>query len=195
MDAYSIVLFIHLLGLLIATGAAAVTHVAYHAMRRSPTLSEAGRWGLTMKRASRAFPIAVVLLLASGAYMASDRWSWSLPWVLAGLTGLAAIVVVGEAVLGRHGRRLGQTIGATIARHGDGPITNEVRAQLDSRVALSASFAPPLLMLAIVYVMTTKPGAVGSAAALLIASALAAAAGPALGQIVARSPKSSWSAS
>jgi hypothetical protein len=180
VDTYRAVLFIHLLGLLVATGAAGLIHFADRSMRSATTLSEAGRWCMTVKQASQAFPVAVVLLLGSGAYLVSDEWSWAAPWVLAALAGLGAIVAVGDAIMGRYGRRLGQAIGGTIARDGDGPITEEVARLLESRAAIAASFAPTLLMLGVVYVMTEKPGPAGSAAALLVATAVAAATGPAL---------------
>lgn len=185
---YQIVLFVHLLALLLATGAAAVIHISEWSLRRARTLSEAGRWGLTIKSTARAFPVAVAALLGSGAYMVSDVWSWSTPWVLASIAGLAAIVVVGDVVNGRHGKEIGKAIGGTLARDGDGPVTEEVTRLVESPVAISASFAPTLLMLGVVFVMSTKPGAAGSAAALLVSVALAAAIGPALSRRPERAP-------
>jgi hypothetical protein len=177
VNAYRIVLYVHLVSLLLATGAAAVTHVAHHALRRARTLSEAGRCGLTMKSAARAFPPAVVGLFGSGAYMVSDAWSWSAAWVVAAVAGLAAIVLLGDLVNGRNGRALGQAIGRTLAAQGDGPVTAEVTRLLESRLAIAASFTPTLLMLGVVYLMTAKPGAAGCAAALLVPLAASAAAG------------------
>lgn len=180
MTAYQIVLYVHLLALLLAAGAAAVIHVAEASMRRAPLLSEAGRWGLTAKATARAFPVAVVALLGSGAYMVSDSWSWSTPWVLAAISGLAAIVLVGDVVNGRHGKAVGQAIGRTLATTGDGPLTDEVTRLLGSPVAIAGSFMPTALMVGVVFVMVTKPGALGSALALLVCVALAAATGPLL---------------
>lgn len=185
MTGYHMALTIHLLALLLAAGAAATTHFAHALMRRARTLSEAGRWGLAVKSTAHLFPVAVLGLVGSGAYMVSDAWSWSAPWVIASLAGLAAIVLVGDVVNGRNGRAAGQAIGRALAHGGDGPVTAEVTRLLESRLALSASFAPTLLMVGVVYVMTNKPGAAGCSAALLAAVAVSAATGP----LLARAPE------
>jgi hypothetical protein len=151
------VLYIHLLALLLLTGAAAVTHVAYAAMRRARTLSEADGWRRLSASAARAFRVAALGLVASGAYLVSDRWSWGAAWVIAGLVGLAVIVALGELLHGRHGRALGRAIAEARGPHGDGPVTVRVARVLESRLAIASSYAPTLLMLGVVYLMVAKP--------------------------------------
>ena len=181
MQAYHAVLYIHLLSLLIATGASAVMHVSDVEMRRAQTLGEVGRAGMRAKSAAMTFPLAVVGLVGSGIYMGHHiAWGWTSAWLLAGMVGLFAIVVLGDGVNGRHGRKLGATIGATIGRSGDGPVTDEVRALLADPIGKVASVAPTTLMLGIVYVMTEKPGAVGSALALAISLVAAGVIAPLL---------------
>jgi hypothetical protein len=188
VSTYQIVLYIHLLALLLATGTATIVHLGDLSMRRAQTLSEAGRWGLLIKRSVIAFPIAAVVLFGSGAYMVSDVWSWSTPWVLAAICGLAAIMLMGDLVNGRNARKVGEAIGGTLARQGDGPLTDEIVALLENPVSIAASFAPTVLMLGVVYVMTAKPGAGGSAATLLVCVAVAAAMGPLLARRGAKAP-------
>jgi hypothetical protein len=185
VQAYHVVLFVHLVSLLIAAGAAALLHVADVEIRRAQTLLEAGRLGLRMKRTAMAFPVAVVGLVGSGIYMTHHLgWGYSTPWVLAGEVGLGAIVLLGDLVNGRNGAKLGAAIGGAIGRGGDGPLTDEVRARLDDPVAKLASVAPTSLTLGVVYCMTVKPGATGATVAMLVAMA----AGAVASQVLLRQP-------
>jgi hypothetical protein len=177
VQGYHVVLFVHLVSLLIAAGAAATLHAADLQIRRAPSLSAALRLALLMKRAALAFPVAIVGLVGSGVYMTNHlAWGFSTPWVLAGEVGLGTIVALGDAVNGRFGRQLGMAIGGALARGGDGPLTDEVRERLANPVAKLASTAPTALMFGVVYVMTVKPGATGSAVAMLVAVAVGAVA-------------------
>jgi hypothetical protein len=177
VQGYHVVLFVHLVSLLLAVGAAGTLHAADLQIRRAPSLSAALRLALLMKRAAMAFPFAIVGLVGSGIYMTHHlAWGFSTPWVLAGEVGLGAIVALGDAVNGRFGRQLGMAIGGALARGGDGPLTDEVRERLANPVAKLASMAPTALMLGVVYVMTVKPGATGSALAMVVAVAVGAVA-------------------
>jgi hypothetical protein len=181
VQGYHVVLFVHLVSLLLAAGAAATLHVADVEIRRAQSLSEALRLALRMKRTATAFPFAIVGLVGSGIYMTHHlAWGFSTPWVLAGEVGLAAIVVLGDAVNGRFGRQLGAAIGGALARGGDGALTEEVRAHLENPVAKLASVAPTALRFGVIYVMTVKPGATGSTVAMLVALAAGAVASQAL---------------
>lgn len=185
MQTYHVVLFIHIVSLLIAVGAVATLHIADVEIRRARTLSEAGRLGMRMKVTAHAFPVAIVGLVGSGIYMTHHLgWGFSTSWVLAGLVGLGAIVVLGDVVNGRNGRKLGALIGAAIASGGDGPLTDEVRARLDDPLAKFAAVAPTGIMFGVIYDMTVKPAALGSALAILIALAL----GGIASQVLLRSP-------
>jgi hypothetical protein len=184
--AYHVVLFIHLCALLVAVAAAATLHLADFEIRRAQTLAETGRLGLRMKSAAMGFPVAIVGLVGSGIYMTNHfGWGFSTPWVLAGEVGLAAIVVLGDLVNGRNGKRLGATIGAAIAQHGpNAPVTEDVKARLADPVAKLASAAPTGLMFGVIYAMTVKPGALGSALCMLIGLA----AGAVFAQVLLRTP-------
>jgi hypothetical protein len=186
VQTYHAVLYIHLLSLLIAVAVSGIIHVSDIEMRRAQTLGEVGRAGLRIKNAAMGFPIAVIGLVGSGVYMAHHLgWGWTSPWILAGEVGLFTIVAVGDAVNARHGKKLGEAIGAAMARGGDGPVTAEVKELLDDPVAKFTAVMPTLLALGVVYVMTEKPGALGSALALAIAFASAAVIGP----LLLRAPK------
>jgi uncharacterized membrane protein len=170
MQLYHVLLFVHIVSLLIAAGAVATLHLADLEIRRTSSLAEAGRLALRMKKTAHAFPFAIVGLVVTGVWMTHRLgWGFSAPWILAGEVGLGAIIVLGDAVNGSYGKRLGSRIGAALGRGGDGPLPDDVLACLDDPVAKAAAVAPTGLMFGVVYVMSAKPGVTGSVLAMLIA--------------------------
>jgi hypothetical protein len=179
MHVYPVVLFVHVLSVLLAAGASAVLALAQLQMRRVETLGQVARWAIAAKQTAHAFPFAVAGLVGSGSYLVQAGWRWSDPWVLGGIAGLATIVVLGEGLDGRRGRALGRAVGAALAG-GDGPAGGEVARLLGDPLGKVIGIAPVTLMLGVVFVMVTKPGAAGCVAALLVALAASVPAGPAV---------------
>jgi uncharacterized membrane protein YczE len=120
LDTYHVVLYIHLLSLFIGIGAGAVLLACLFQLRAARTVEQAAPWGIVAGKVGKLFPIAIVGLFGSGAYMTSSfaAWSWSHPglWVVEfsnlgivmgvvwnmtqkpGLGGSLAAVLVGYAV-------------------------------------------------------------------------------------------------
>ena len=168
MSAYSLALFLHLLSMLLATVATALAGFAAFRLRDSENPREAAGWGMLIGKVVRAFPVATIGLVATGAYMTQKEWSWSSGWIIAGLAGLALIVVCGAGIEGSRGRALKrelQTAGLS------------ARAQQLMRDPLSwsAKVTTWTLTLAVVFVMSTKPSGAGAAAALAVAVGLGVA--------------------
>ena len=86
MDTYHVVLYIHLLSLFVGIGAASVLIVCLFQLRGARELTDAIPWGRVAGKIARLFPIAILGLFGSGAYMTSDVWtgaaagSWSASW-------------------------------------------------------------------------------------------------------------------
>jgi hypothetical protein len=180
MNTYSVVLFVHILSVLIATGAATIVTLAAIQMRRAENYGQVARWAMAAKNAAKGFPVAVVGLVGSGIYLVQSAWSWSDPWVIGALVGLGAIIVIGHGVESRRGRALGRALGEALATAGDGPVDGEPARLLEQKIGKATSAAPTLLMLGVAFVMVTKPGTAGTVAALLVALALSAPVGIAL---------------
>jgi hypothetical protein len=162
MDAYSIVLFIHLLALLIAAMAASVAFYAALQLRQVTAPPEAARWGRLIASVVPAFPLATLMLLGSGAYMTQGHWSWRTPWIDAGIVGLALIAVCGSGIEASRGRALKrelQTVG----------MSTRARRLLHDPYAWSAKITTLTLLLGVMFVMTTKPGGLGSAVTIVVA--------------------------
>lgn len=76
MDTYHVVLYLHLLSLFIGIGAASVLAVCTFHLRSAQTLADAIPWGSVAGKLGRVFPVAIIGLFATGAYMTSDIWTW-----------------------------------------------------------------------------------------------------------------------
>jgi hypothetical protein len=181
MNRYDLVLFLHLLALLAAFGASTIVHVSMTKVRAARSGGEALQWLGLAHAFARVFPVALAVLLASGAWMVHGRWPWSSGFVEAGLTGVVFLAISGGVVEGGRARRLA---GALAARPED-PIDHAAALCRDP-VWWCTSFGNSGVAIAVVLVMATKPSATASFAAL----AIGLAAGCAAGYAVSRGPVS-----
>jgi len=162
VDPYSIVLFVHLLALLIAAMASSLAFYAALQLRRATTPPEAALWGHLIGSVVPVFPVATLTLLGSGAYLTQEQWSWHTPWIDAGMVGLALIAVCGSGIEASRGRALDrelQTVG----------MSTRARSLLHDPYAWSAKVTTLTLMLGVMFVMSTKPGGLGSAVTIVVA--------------------------
>jgi hypothetical protein len=157
---YSIALFLHLISLLAAgAGAALAGYAALH-LRAATSPADVARWGMMIGRVVRVFPPATLGLLSSGAYMTQAAWSWSTPWIVAGVVGLAMIVLLGSGLEASRGRQLEHEVRA----HG---LSERASRLLRDPLAWTAKAVTWTLMVAVMFVMSTKPPAWGCAISLL----------------------------
>ena len=98
MDTYQVVLYIHFLALFVGVGAAAILVLCLFQLRGARTLADAVPWGRVAGRVGNAFPIAILGLFASGAYMTSDVWTWSTGWIDVGIAALVVLALQGPLV-------------------------------------------------------------------------------------------------
>jgi hypothetical protein len=169
MHSYSIVLFIHLLALLLAFGASSLVHYAMVRMRDAESAGDALSWLGLCHRASRAFPVALVTLVASGAWLVHKAWTWHAGFVDAGLVGAVLLLVLGGAVEGGRARK----IAAALAADPGGAVGEVVRDPL----LWAVNWANTGIALGVVFAMVTKPAAGGSFAAVAVGLAAGACVG------------------
>ena len=168
MDAYHVVLYIHLLSLLVGFSAGVIETVCLFRLRAATTLEAAAPWGQLAGETEKAFPVAILGLFGSGAYMTSDVWTWSTPWIVLPIIGLAVLSVQGPLVAGRRGH----AVKAALMANGPGPLGPEARRMTRDRALWAAGFTNEALVLGVIWVMTQKPGWGGAIATLLIAYAV-----------------------
>ena len=163
MTGYSFALFFHLVFVLVATAAAALTTFAALRLRRVTSAAEAAPWLALNGTVVPAFPVAVLGLLATGIYMTHARWTWSTPWIDAALFGLGLIVVLGSGIERSRGNALRRALASS---------EMSMRAQrlLRDPVSWTAKMTTLTLVVAIVFVMTVKPMAGKCVAAFVLAA-------------------------
>lgn len=155
MPGYSTALYLHLLSLLIATGATTLTGFAALQLRMVNEAAHALQWARLIGRVARVFPAASLGLLTTGAFMTYEEWRWTTPWIDASTFGLVLILILGGAV--ERGR--GRALVLELERCGMSAVA---LALIRDPIVWSARATGLTLLLAIVLEMTVKPTAVGA---------------------------------
>jgi hypothetical protein len=175
MDAYHIALFVHLLALIVAAGAMAVTKLAAARRMRARTAAEALEWHLSLIAASRLFPICLALFLITGAYMVSlaGANAWSSGFVVSGFVGVALLLGTGT-FLGIKARGLERVLSQITSKNADAPAPKLVPPPLVTMLPVVNTG----IALAVVFDMVIKPAsislALGAIAFGIVTSAAAA---------------------
>jgi hypothetical protein len=178
LDTYHVVLYVHLLSLLVGIGAASVLVVCLFQLRGAGDLMEAVPWGMTAGKIARLFPIAILGLFASGAYMTSDVWTWSTGWIVVGIVALVVLGIQGPVIAERSGKKLEHAL----RENGPGPLGDHARRMCRYWGLWIIEFSAIGLVLGVVWNMTTKPGTGASIAAAVIGYGVGAGLGYLLSQ-------------
>ena len=170
MSTYQTVLYLHFLSLLAGFATATVMVLCTYRLRAAATLEQAGPWGMLAGKTKNAFPVVVLGLFGTGAYMTSDVWTWGTGWIWPSIVGLALIALQGPLLAGPRGEALKKAL----MENGPGPLGEHPRRLARDPVLWTVTLANPAMVLAIAWNMTEKPGAAGAIAAILIAYAVGA---------------------
>jgi len=157
MDLYHIALFLHLVALVVAAGATAVTKLAAARRARARTVGEALDWHDVLMSTSKLFPMCLAAFVLTGAYMMSVAGVriWSTAFVLAGLVG-AVLLLASGVFLSTKGKALKQVL-ETIAKNGiDLPAPKLVPPALVAALPVINTG----IAIAVVFDMVTKPASV-----------------------------------
>jgi hypothetical protein len=166
MSAYPIVLFLHIVGSLGLFAAFALEWAGLENLRRATTLAQARDWLRLLGSIRQLGMPSMLTVLATGITMSVSRWGWQ-GWIGVALLAMVAIAVLGGAVSGRRIRDI-----ARAAVAGEGPLTPELAERLHDPALVTSGWIRTALGLGIVYLMSTKPSAIGAIAAMGFALAL-----------------------
>jgi Predicted integral membrane protein (DUF2269) len=172
MDGHHVTLYLHLLSSFVMAGGITIVGVCYFRLRAAVSVIDAAPWAKLADQAGWVFPPAILGLLATGAYLTSDTWKWSTPWIGASIAGLALITLQGPLVAGPRARALKHALDES----GPGPLDMDTRRLTRDRMLWMIIFANPGIVLGITWNMTLKPGLAGAVAAVLVGYAVGAAA-------------------
>ena len=168
MDTYSVVLYLHLLSLFIGIGAGSIALLCVYELGAAQTLADAIPWGKIMGKLSAIFPVAVLGLFFTGAYMTSDIWSWDTGWIYVSIVGLAVVALQGPLV----GKPAGKKLQGALMENGPGPLGEHARRLARHQRLWGVPFSNLALVLGIVWNMTQKPSTASSILTLVIAYAV-----------------------
>jgi hypothetical protein len=171
VDTYRTVLFLHFVSLFVGFGAAALIGTCLFQLRAAATGAEAGPWGALAGKIELAFPVAILGLFVTGAYMTSDVWTWGTGWIDVAIVALVVLGVNGALVAGRRAHQLK----AALIANGPGPLSDTARKLTCDPALWIVTFGNPGLVLGIVWDMTQKPGTLEAVIAAVIGFALGAA--------------------
>lgn len=164
MDLYHITLFLHIGALLAAFGASALGHYSEVRMTAARTTGDLRQWGAVAGSVEKVFPVALLILVVTGAYMVSSAWTWSEGWIDVALVGVVLLFVSG-GFLGSRGKALGRAL------QGDprDPVSPAAARMVRDPVTRSVSFGNTGMAIGIVFIMVTKPDLLGSIVSLVVA--------------------------
>ena len=171
MNTYHYVLYVHLLSLFVGIGAGSVILTCLLQLRAARTVEQAAPWGMMAGKVGKFFPIAIIGLFATGAYMTSTSvspWSWSTRWIDVAIAALVVLLLQGALIAERTGHKLG----AALQANGPGPLGPEARRLTLHPGLWVVEFSNLGIVFGVVWNMTMKPGLGESLAAVLIGYAV-----------------------
>jgi hypothetical protein len=174
LNTYHYVLYVHFLSLFIGIGAGAVLLACLFQLRAARTLETAVPWGMLSGKVAKLFPVAILGLFGTGAYMTSETtfpWTWSTPWVTVGIVALVVLGAQGGGIAEHTAKKLQ----AAMRANGPGPLGPEARRMALHPGLWVVEFANLGIVLGVVWNMTQKPGWGESIAAVVVGYAVGAA--------------------
>jgi len=182
MNIYTIVLFLHIISAIGVCIGISVVLLGVALLRRAQRVEQVRT---ILAFATTAFPIAgvsMLLLLAAGFYLALSAWSLRTSWIAVTLVSLLLMIALGAGVIGPRMRAI---VMAT-REASEGLLPSQLSARIHEPVLVTVLLIQALMLLGIVFLMTTKPELVRS----IIVMGVALVVGLAWGVLVSRSGRS-----
>jgi hypothetical protein len=181
MSSYDVVLALHIMSVLAAFFLSGGLHVCEYLMKGATTMAEVRRLARPAKFAPLFAPIVIAIfglgltmlhMDEGSAFKASDGWVWT------AMVVLAVLLLDGPLILGRHASQLDKLVEATP----DGPVPDNVRAQMTAPMPWAVSHANTFAALSVILNMAAKPSTTYSIVVVVVGTAI----GAALGSLLAK---------
>src|SRR6266487_2535101 len=158
MSIYPVVLFLHIVG---ANGyfvGMGIWLFGLSAMRQAQHVEQVRTLAHLVGLTGPLFGISVLVLLAAGVYMALTAWSLLTGWILVGLVSLVLLAPLGTALLEPRRR----TIERQAREAADSSLPEALERSVHDPVLLTAVQTLTILLLGVVFLMTSKSSLGGS---------------------------------
>ncbi len=166
MSMYIIALFIHISGALAMFAGLGIEGVVFMNLKSASAPQDALPWLSSMKILRIVFAYSGVSLLITGIYLVASSWGWT-AWVITGLVLFTALSAYGSAT----GRKIAISISSLIKTESRS-IPSDVKKVIASPFLMTTYKLKITIGLGIIFMMTTKPGWIGTI--VITASAIAA---------------------
>jgi hypothetical protein len=151
MDLHRLIVFCHVAAMIGLFAALIIEGVTVTSLRRAASYEQAREWaGLWTLLVPVGLP-SLLVVLASGIYLATTLGVWDSGWARAGIPTLVLVAVAG-GIVGPRRNRLRAAI-ATSA----GPLPRDLRIQLRQPLFLASWNFRAALIVGLVFDMTAKP--------------------------------------
>jgi Predicted integral membrane protein (DUF2269) len=178
MNIYTIVLFLHISSAIGVCIGISVLLLGVVLLRRAKGVEQVRS---TLAFVTIAFPIAgfsMLLLLAAGFYLALSAWSLGTSWIAVTLVSLLLMIALGAGLMGPRMRAIVMATREAL----DGSLSSQLSERIHDPILFTVLLLQAIMLLGIVFLMTTKPGLANSIIVMVVALVL----GVALGVLVSR---------
>jgi hypothetical protein len=165
---YSIALFLHVLGALAMFIALGIEWTSLRNLPHATNAREARGWLGLFLVLRRSYPWSFVTIVVTGIYMMAMSWGGA-PWIAIGFLGLIALPTIAGVMTTRRVRGIGPELGGSAAE-----LDASLKARLADPILLLSHRLRVGLAVGIIFLMTVKPGWIGSLVAIAAFTGLGA---------------------
>jgi hypothetical protein len=160
---YTIALFIHIVGVLGLFTCITLELASLFGLHRAQLLEEVRAWTGLHQVIVWMFPLAALLTLGAGLFLALDAWGWKIPWIDVAFFAFITMGLLGRLNASRNHQLL-RAMGEALS----GPVPAELLPHLNDAVLWSSTLLLTTISLGVVFLMTVKPDLLGSLITLAI---------------------------
>jgi hypothetical protein len=158
MSLYTIALFVHISGVIGYFISSGTWLLGLSILRRARNVEQVRTVASLAAQAGPVSGVSLLFLLMSGLYMAVSAWGFTPGWIIVALVSLVLIAPSSAALIEPRRRAIARLAQETP----DGPIPEALERLTHNPVLRIAVQTLAILLLGIVFLMSTKPDLVGS---------------------------------
>lgn len=171
MTLYSGALFLHVLGALALFVALGLEWTGLGFMRRSSSLQEARQCFRVLMLPPKIYGPTLAFILLPGIYMAVVAWG-NAAWINTAFAAVLVLVITGRVLTMPRMIAIGKALSAE-----DESLSAEIHERFNDRFIWKSLYVRVAMAVGIIFLMTFRPGIVGSLVAMVVAAGIGFAIG------------------